>query len=79
MTTSTVWFTALIHTEGSAFLTATAFAPLLQMLTRQKRQVTPQHYYENGFDLWDPTGSADHECRLTARRNHVSIKNREFC
>ena len=62
---STVWYIALIHNEGSAFLTNIAFAPLMQMSTQQKRQMTSQFYYENSIDLWDTQGSADHILRTT--------------
>lgn len=84
MTTSTVWFAALVHTEKSTFLTTTALVPSVQMSTRQKRQVTSQRYYdENSFDLWDSTGSANHALRttpvaLTAVRNHVIPKTKIF-
>lgn len=65
-------------------LPTVAFAPLVQMSTQQKRQITSQYYYENSFALqgpqwvWRPHFKT-HCCRLMAINNYVNVRNQEFC
>lgn len=37
LTTTTVWYTILIHTKGSTVLHTIAFTPLVQISTEQKK------------------------------------------